>query len=233
MSQRIGDLLVAAGVLDHAGLQQALAARDRSKGSLGRCIVDLGLVSEETYVRALSAQLQLPAVSLDPAKLAASVVRTVSRETCERYGLVPFRVDAKLGLLDVAMSDASNNHAIDEVEAATRMKVRPFVAGPTAVERALRAHANGVANVVAVGTPPPPPPLPTATNARRSSPRPAPAALVDADPGAQRVADLEAAVRRLEGLVLSLVGLLVERGQVDPADLAKRMADAGSKKGDR
>jgi hypothetical protein len=40
-------------------------------------------------------------------------------------------------------------------------------------------------------------------------------------------------VRRLEGLVLSLVGLLVERGQLDPGELAKRMADAGGKKGDR
>ena len=229
MPQRLGDLLVAAGVLDRAGLQQALAQRERHGGQLGRCIVELDLVGEETYVRALSAQLQLPAVSLDPAQIATSVVRAVPREICERYGLVPFRLDAKLGLFDVAMADASSNEAIDAIEGMTKLKVRPFVAGPRAVDRVLETHdGNGVADAATR-----PPPLPGAARsapplpAGKPSPWTAPAATTDT----QRVEDLEAAVRSLEGLVLSLVGLLVECRHIDPEELARRMADTGPRKG--
>lgn len=232
MSQRIGDLLVAAGVLDRAALQQAVAEREHHRGQLGRCIVELGLVGEETYVRALSAQLQLPAVALDSEQIATSVVRTVPRETCERYGLVPFRLDAKRKLLDVAMADASSNEAIDVIEEMTKFRVRPFVAGPQAVDRVLETHGNGAE---AVASPPPPAPLPNAAPPAPPPPPPKPssrlAPVTTPIQDGQRVEDLEAAVRRLEGLVLSLVGLLVERHQVDPEELARRMADAGGKKG--
>ena len=209
MSERLGELLIASGVLGREQMERAVAERKRQGGPLGRVLVDMGLVGEETYVRALSKQLQLAAVSLDPAKVERAVARAVPRETCERYGLVPFRLDRERGLLDIAMADATSNDAIDAIEALTKLKVRPFVAGPRAVQRVVEAHfADGV-------------------SAEKSAPVPAPA-----DGGTpQRIDDLEEAVRRLEGLVLSLIGLLVDDGKIDREALSKRVTQSRGGKG--
>jgi len=211
MAERLGELLVASGVLDREALDRAVAEKNRRGGPLGLVLVEMGLLGEEPYVRALSRQLQLAAVVLDPAKVDGAVVRVVTKETCERYGLVAFRLDRERGLLDLAMADATSNEAIDAVEAATGLKVRPFVAGPRAVDRVVQVHyANGAA-----AQPPPAVPAPT--------PRPA--------ASAQRIDDLEDAVRRLEGLVLSLIGLLVDDGKVDREALSKRVAKSRGGKG--
>jgi type II secretion system (T2SS) protein E len=223
MAERLGELLVASGVLDRVMLRRALVERQRYGGHLGRFLIEMGFVGEDTYVRALSKQLQLPAVALDPAQVEAAVVRSVPRETCERHGLVAFRLDRQHRLLDIAMADATSNEAIDEVEAQTRFKVRPFVAGPRAVDRVLQTHYKNGADV----PPPPPPPTPEPT------PRPAPAAAALAPEGDRRIEDLEDAVRRLEGLVLSLIGLLVENGKVDREELARRVAESRARKGGR
>jgi len=208
MADRLGELLVQSGVLDRPTLERARGEQQRRGGTLGRILVGSGMVGEDTYVRALSRQLQLPAVALDPAKIAGAVVRVVPRETCDRYGLVPFRLDRQRGLLDLAMSDATQNEAIDTVESQTQLKVRPFVAGPRAVDRVLEAHSATGPEQEAV-TPTEPTPRPTAVTE------------------AQRINDLEEAVRRLESLVLSLVSLLVEGGKVDRAELGRRMANSG------
>ena len=57
---RLGELLVRAGVLDEYKLNAALAEQQRWGGRLGRVLVDMGFVSEEILVKALSKQLAVP-----------------------------------------------------------------------------------------------------------------------------------------------------------------------------
>lgn len=135
--EKLGEILIKAGVLDQVGLQRALNEQARWGGQLGRYLVELGLITEETLVRALSTQYRLPAVALDPPKLNISVGRLVPKEICERNNLVCFRADLKNKFLDIAMSDPSNADAIDEIRVATKFNVRPHIAAPTVVDKAI------------------------------------------------------------------------------------------------
>jgi hypothetical protein len=135
--ERLGELLIRAGHLDEVGLQRALNEQQRWGGHLGRYLVDLGLITEETLVRALSTQLKVPAVALDPPRLSVSVGQLIPKEICERHSLVCFHADAKKKFLDVAMSDPSNLDAIDEVRVATHYNIRPHIAAQSAIDKAI------------------------------------------------------------------------------------------------
>ncbi len=136
--ERLGEILIKAGLLDQAGLRRALNEQERWGGPLGQYLVQMELISEETLVRALSTQYKLPAVALDPPRLNLEEARRVPQEICERNRLICFRCDDSKNFLDVAMADPSSLDAIDEVRVATRRNVRPFFAAPSAIETAIK-----------------------------------------------------------------------------------------------
>lgn len=135
--ERLGEILIRAGYLTQEGLQTALNEQQRWGGQLGRYLVELGLITEEILVRALSSQYKVTAVALDPQRIDIKTAKLVPQEICERNNLVCFRADAGKKFIDVAMSDPSNLDAIDEVRVATKQNVRPYIAAPTAIDRAI------------------------------------------------------------------------------------------------
>jgi hypothetical protein len=135
--ERLGEILIKAGLLDEAGLQRALNEQQRWGGQLGRYLVELGLITEEILVRALSTQYKVTAVALDPQRLDLKTARVIPRDICERHNLICFRTDDKQKFLDVAMSDPTNLDAIDEIRVATKYNVRTYIAAPTAIDRAI------------------------------------------------------------------------------------------------
>lgn len=135
---RLGEILIQAGVLDRAGLDRALQEQRRwGRGQLGQYLVQLGLVSEEMIVRALSMQCNIPAVALDPERVDLNAVRFIPDDICQRHRLVCIKVDRERRFLDVAMCDPASLDAVDEVRVATRYNVRPYFAMPSAIERTL------------------------------------------------------------------------------------------------
>lgn len=140
--QRLGEILVNAGVLDHVSLRSALIEQNRWGGPLGRILIDMKLVSEDVLVKALSRQLNFPVVDLDSINVDLGVVSMIPAELAERDGIVPFRVEGKF--LDVAMSDPTNLGIIDELRIRTQLNVRSYLVGPLALERALsKYYARG------------------------------------------------------------------------------------------
>ncbi|MCB9555585.1 MAG: hypothetical protein H6707_05725 [Deltaproteobacteria bacterium] len=137
MRERIGDILVKAGKLDPRDLQRALAEQQRWGGQLGRYLVEMGFVSEETLIRALSRQYRLPAVALDPKMINPQIAQLVPRDLCQRFQLLCFAADHSKRFLDLAMADPGNIDAVDQVRMATRCNVRPHIAAPTAIEKAI------------------------------------------------------------------------------------------------
>jgi type IV pilus assembly protein PilB len=145
--KRLGEILLAAGVIDEARLRAALAEQRRWGGPLGRILIDMHAVSEEAMVQALSHQLNFPTVNLDDRSVPLDVLDLVPGELAEAHAVIPFSVQGKF--LDVAMADPTNLGIIDELRIRTRLNVRPFLAGPKMIERALaRYYGRGA---VAVG----------------------------------------------------------------------------------
>ncbi|RMH40917.1 MAG: general secretion pathway protein GspE [Deltaproteobacteria bacterium] len=136
--KRLGEILIEAGVLDEARLRAALVEQRRWGGQLGRILIDMRLISEDVLVQALSRQLNIPAVNLDSRDIPDEVIELVPGDIAEQHGLVPFHLEGKF--LDVAMTDPTNLGIVDELRIRTQLNVRPYLAGPKMIERALRKY---------------------------------------------------------------------------------------------
>jgi len=143
-TKRLGEMLVAAGVLGEDGLRRALAEQKRWGRSLGQTLVELKLVSESELVHVLAQQLAVPVVEIDLLDVSPDVIQLVPAELAQRHDLVPF--GRQLKFLDVAMADPADAAAIHELQTRTRLNIRPYLAGPKAIERALaKYYARGFA----------------------------------------------------------------------------------------
>jgi len=142
---RLGDELVAAGVITEAQLERALQEQSSWGGRLGQNLVTLGFLDEETLARTLSRHLQLPLVDLDRMEVAAEVVHLLPVGLAERYGLLPLGVEAKGGRLRLACFDPHHGEAMAEVATVTGRRPSLVLATPSAIQRAIRRHYYGEA----------------------------------------------------------------------------------------
>lgn len=136
--KKLGEMLVEAGVISEQALRMALAEQRRWGGTLGRTLIDMKAISEHELVAALSQQLALPTIDLDNLEISPTILELVPGELAEQYSVVPFAQPMKF--LDVAMADPTNLGVIDELRIRTQLNIRPYLAGPKMIERALATH---------------------------------------------------------------------------------------------
>lgn len=122
---RLGDLLVAEGVLSQSQLDAALAEAKRSNRRLGDVLVDSGIVNDEAIARTLGQQLGLPFVDLTLDKVSSRHAKLLSEPQARRFRALP--LDEKNGLLRLAMADPTDLRAHDEVQRLLQREVEPVV----------------------------------------------------------------------------------------------------------
>ena len=136
--ERLGDLLVAEGVISPGQLQDALREHRRSKQRLGSVLTKRGFVSEERLVEILSREHGLPSVSIDQHTITADTLALVPVHLARKYEVLP------LGLVDngltLAMADPANVVAMDAIAAMTRLAVLPVVATAKAIQAAIARY---------------------------------------------------------------------------------------------
>src|SRR6185503_13327997 len=119
-------------------LRMALAEQRRWGGTLGKTLVEMKVIGEAELVRVLSAQLGMEAVDLDHMDIHPTVLELVPGEFAEQNSVVPFAQPMKF--LDVAMAEPTNIGIIDELRIRTQLNIRPYLAGPKMIERAIGKH---------------------------------------------------------------------------------------------
>ncbi len=100
---RIGDLLIREKIISEGALKAALAAQRKSGHKLGRVLVELGYVNEETLLTFLSRQLQIPLVDLKRYRFNPETVRLLPESYARRYRAIVLQEQAEgltLGLVD-------------------------------------------------------------------------------------------------------------------------------------
>ncbi|MES2817719.1 MAG: GspE/PulE family protein [Pseudomonadota bacterium] len=122
---RLGDLLIQAGLLSDAQLQQALQEQKRSGSKLGRTVVDLGFVDEVRLLTALSEQLKIPFIDLKHFKFDNALVQTLPEAVARRFRVIVLSREG--GGLLVGMSDPLDLFALDEMERILKTRVQPAV----------------------------------------------------------------------------------------------------------
>ncbi len=101
-SIRLGDLLVARGLLTPAQLAIALTQQERTGERLGRLLLILGFVSRLDLARVLAAQWGLPFVTIEPRALDLAVAQRFPLEATLRFRAVPLRDDGTAVLVATA-----------------------------------------------------------------------------------------------------------------------------------
>jgi MSHA biogenesis protein MshE len=115
---RLGELLLENKAISEEQLKNALVEQKRSGRKLGRVLVDLGMVREETLHELLAKHLQIQFVDVRQLTLDPTVVRLLPENHARRFRALVLQSDAR-GLL-VGMSDPTDLFAYDEL--ANRLK---------------------------------------------------------------------------------------------------------------
>ena len=138
MVRRLGDLLVAEGLITQAQLRQALADQKGKGDKLGTILVSLGFVSEEQLIGFLSRQYGIPSITLDNVDIDAETVQLVPAQIAKKYEVLPVKRIG--GTLTLAMADPTNVFALDDVAFMTNLQILPVVAPQAAIRRALEKN---------------------------------------------------------------------------------------------
>lgn len=137
--RRMGELLVAAGVISNDQLDAALREQQTAwNRHLGSVLVDLGFVSEDTVAQALAAQINVPYVRLIHEPPRPEALALLSRALAHHHTCVPLRFEREV--LVVAMANPMDLVAIDDIELATRRTIKPVVASAAEIKAALKQH---------------------------------------------------------------------------------------------
>lgn len=141
--RRLGELLVAAGLLKDVELQAALAEQRKWGGRLGRTLVEMGFLREEAMLVTLAQQLGLSTVDLDRAQIPKDVVRGLRVDMAERYGVFPVRFDPEKRELALATSDPTDLEQAKQLSFYTGMKLSFVLSSSGGIDRAIRRHYYG------------------------------------------------------------------------------------------
>jgi len=152
-----GSLLVDEHLITEAQLQLALSRQVNFGGTLVVNLIELGLIEESALAFFLSAKLDLPQADSSQLKdLPSFITLLIPKKIVKNYCLVPFML--KDGVVQVAMTDPTDRHAVEEVEFATGYRVKPVVAIYSVVQNSIE-HYYGTedpSEVEALKVPPPP-----------------------------------------------------------------------------
>ena len=132
---RLGDLLIAAGVIGQEELQKALSIQKQTRERLGDVLIENGLITEQHLIEALQMQLGVDFVDLTAVSIPLELAKFVPRSIAKKYCVVPVKLVKDE--LYVAMSDPLNFVAQEEIKAASHKQVVPMIATRRATESAI------------------------------------------------------------------------------------------------
>ncbi|PKQ15999.1 MAG: type II secretion system protein GspE [Actinobacteria bacterium HGW-Actinobacteria-7] len=139
--ERLGELLVSAGLIDQACLSRALTEQQASGGKLGEVLVKDLCVTEEQIAGTLAGQKGLTHVNLTSYPIDRVVATMLPVRMVRKRLVMPLAIVD--GALVLAMADPLDVEAIDEAELRTGMKIEPVVAAASQVRFAIEKYVAG------------------------------------------------------------------------------------------
>lgn len=131
----LGEILIDSGILTSIQLDEALIKQKTTGKKLGELLIDEGIINEQQLVEALEYQLKIPHIDFTMYNIDPEIPRLISESLARRHMLIP--VTKEEDQLTVAMVDPLNIYAIDDVNIATGLKVKPALALRSHIQTAL------------------------------------------------------------------------------------------------
>lgn len=177
---RIGERLIQAGLINKQQLEKGLQVHAATGEQLGKTLVKLGYLDDDSLVRTLCADAGIPYVTMQEVTLDPAAVASLPAHIATKYSALPLRTDN--GRLLVAMADPFQIEAVTAVERAARRPIRVVAAPRDSITAMIARAYNGKAMPAPV-----PPGVRPDSGGRRApaqaafTPAPAPAPIAEPD----------------------------------------------------
>jgi general secretion pathway protein E len=132
---RLGEMLIARGLLAPDELSQALEIQKERPDKIGRILVDLGFVAQRDVLAALSEQLGAPLVTLETPPPVTPETEGLAPRFLRQFRVIPLAVHDST--LTVAMADPLDFETIATVRAVTGLKVETALAAEQEIADAI------------------------------------------------------------------------------------------------
>lgn len=139
---KLGELLIMGGAIDQTQLGAALAHQRQFPQPLGKTLVSMGFLDEETLVRTLVRQLKIPVAWLDGKWVDRELVELIPAELALKHCCLPLALTEDKGAktLHPAVLDPGDIEALDLIGFQVGHQVSPVLAAPTELEEAVQRH---------------------------------------------------------------------------------------------
>ena len=145
-TDRLSQLLIKNNVIDEKQLAAALERQKESGSSLGRVLLEMGVVRENQLAEVIARELGLEYVDLLEYKINIHATTSIEESTAQRYTCIP--IDFEEGKLVVAMADPTNIYALDDIRLSTGYEVKPMVSAREDIISAIQRYYHLDTDVV-------------------------------------------------------------------------------------
>jgi len=139
-ANRLGEMLLEAGLIDQFQLESALSMQRNLGGRIGSALVKLGYLPEETIMEFLETQVKYSRVSLKELDVPTQLMSLLPVERMLELLVIPIelRKSGSEKSLRMAMTDPTNLKLIDDLQFATGCKILPVLAAEDEIDEAIR-----------------------------------------------------------------------------------------------
>lgn len=135
-NKKLGEMLVDAGLINPAQLQEALRHQRIAGGRMGSNLVALGFVSEDVLMDFLAHQTGVPRLDLRTLDVPTEVLRRIPRRLADQLNVLPVGIKEPKSLV-LAMADPSDLNAVDSARFASGLNIEPVVVSYSALKMAI------------------------------------------------------------------------------------------------
>ncbi len=135
INKKLGELLMDAGLITLAQLDQALELQKDKGGLIGEILVQLKFTTEEDIAKTLTAQYGFAYLPLSNYEIDAELAKLVPERVANQYCLIP--IDRMSNNLTIAMSNPLNSQAVEDIETISGCSVQIFVSTTTDIRQAI------------------------------------------------------------------------------------------------
>ncbi len=143
---RLSQLLLKNKILTEAQLAKAIARQKETGASLGRVLLELGMVKENQLAEVIAHELGMEYIDLLEYKINIHATTSIDEATASRYACIP--VDFEEEKLVVAMADPTNIYALDDIRLSTGYEVKPVVSSRDDIVSAIQRYYHLDTDVV-------------------------------------------------------------------------------------
>jgi hypothetical protein len=141
MSDKIGDMLLQAGLISNTQLSSALDYQKAIGGKLGVILVKLNFIREDRLAEFLSQQQKIPVIHLRDRRIDPALMKLLPRDVAEKNEILPLSREGDT--LTVVTADPTDYPIIDQLAFMIGLKIQTVLATRSEVTKALHDYYYG------------------------------------------------------------------------------------------